>query len=294
MQFVGRLEMKPDKELNTLCATMDIATVSRERIEEEFKKLLLKSKRPSLGFRWLQKIKRMTEVMPELAATKGIPQEAEWHPEGDVFEHTMQTIDAAATLKYKNEQEKLVILYAALCHDLGKVLTTQSIEGVIKSLGHEKIGEQLSRHLLSRITKNKDLLVAVGKLVRYHMRPSQLVQGNAKSSAYKRLARKLAPEITMRMLAQLSLADKRGRNPEGSTPLKKGFKEIREFLKKAEEATVLEQIEKPLLQGRDLLDVVKPGPQLGKLLKKAYQIQLREGIHDKEILKQRILKRLRF
>ncbi len=96
MQFIGRFNMQPDKQLNDICAAMDISTISTERIELEFEKLLLKSARPSLGIRWLRQIGRLKEIMPELYRTIGVEQNREFHPEGDVFEHTMQAIDAAA------------------------------------------------------------------------------------------------------------------------------------------------------------------------------------------------------
>jgi len=169
MQFVGRFQFKPDKKLNEICKRMDLSKVSRERIETEFEKLFLKSKKPSLGFRWLDKIGRLDDVLPELASTKGIKQDKRWHPEGDVFEHTMQSLDAAAQLDYKTAQNKLAMLYAALCHDLGKVNTTEEIEGSLKSLGHEKESAIFAKKLLKRITRNKDLIATVCKLVKYHM-----------------------------------------------------------------------------------------------------------------------------
>ncbi len=75
MQFIGRFELKPDDVLNEVCRSMDIRNVSKERIENEFDKLFLKSKRPSLGIRWLYEIGRLHEVLPELALTVGVLQE---------------------------------------------------------------------------------------------------------------------------------------------------------------------------------------------------------------------------
>ena len=291
MQFIGRFGMTPDDQLNQLCKTMDLSTVSRERIEEECKKLLLKSERPSLGIRWIQDIERLHELLPELFATIGVPQGLQWHPEGDVFEHTMQTIDAAAVIarEYDNKNKALVLMYAALCHDLGKVTTTIQVEDTYKSIGHAQEGVVLTKQLLRRITRNKELVDAVCKLVRYHMIPAQLVHSDAKLSAFKRLASKLASHATMQMLAHLCLADKRGRNPDGPEPLKVTHPDIDAFLARTHEAQVLEQVEKPILLGRDLLDVIEAGPEMGELLKQAYQIQLEEGIKDKEELKQRVL-----
>ncbi len=289
MQFISRFEMMPDSELDDLCRTMDISTVSRERIEAEFEKMLLKSKRPSLGIRWLKQIGRLEELLPELAATIGVRQDVVYHPEGDVFEHTMQALDAAARMKYDNDHIKLIMLYAALCHDLGKVTTSEEHEdGSISSIGHAEEGHLLSRSLLKRITANQDLIAAVGKLVLYHMMPLQFIENDAKSAAYKRLANKLAPYASLAMLANVSLADKRGRNAESSEPLKEQYPDIDLFRKRAEESQVLETIEKPILQGKDIADIVEPGPKMGALLRKAYEMQIDEGITHKQTLKERI------
>ena len=64
---------------------MDIHTVAVERIDEEFKKMLLKSNMPALGLRWIQKIGRMKDVLPELAVLVTTKQNPAWHPEGNVF-----------------------------------------------------------------------------------------------------------------------------------------------------------------------------------------------------------------
>lgn len=289
MQFIGRFGMEPDEHLNAICKQMDISTVSRERIEVEFEKLFLKSKQPSLGIRWLCEINRLSDVLPEVAALIGVPQDPKWHPEGDAFEHTMQTLDAAAAMQYESDKLKLYMLYAALCHDLGKADTTVHIDGQWKSYEHPQEGELLAKQLLRRITNNSELIACVSALVKYHMMPVQFIQGGASSAAYKRLARKLAPYATLQMLADLALADKRGRNPRDITPFTIYVPEIEQFLAKAENLQVRQHIEEPVLQGRDLLDVIEPGPKLGELVKAAYEIQLEESIQDKEELKRRVL-----
>ena len=295
MQFIGRFEMEPDKELNDLCKKMDLkdaitgSPVSKERIFEEIKKLLLKSKKPSLGFRWLQKTKRLKEIFPELYDLIGVQQRKDYHPEGDVFEHTMQSIDAAAVFdEYENKNEKFLITIAALVHDLGKVVATDKD---LSCYGHEKAGVPIAKKLLKRITNNQDLIQAVCKLVRYHVRPAELLKQKSGIKAYKRLALKLAPYTNLRQLAILNLVDLQGRNPKGSEPLVGEYKDrLNEFLKKMREVKIEKKPEEAVLQGRDLLDIIPPGPKLGLLVKKAYKIQIDEGVKDKEELKKRILK----
>jgi len=290
MQFIARFEMYPDQELNDICQTMDISAVSRERIEEEYKKWLLKSSKPSLALCWLKTINRLIKIFPEIAALCNIPQNPVWHPEGTAYEHTLQAVDAAAQLSYSSDKEKLILMYAALCHDLGKATTTEKRDNQWTSYGHERESVRLTKKLLKRITNNKELTITICILVRYHMRPSVLVSSNASLSAYKRLAKKMSPYVTLSMLGKLALADLRGRNPKKGEPLGIHIEVIETFLKRAAEAEVLKKIERPVLLGRDLLDVMQPGPQMGIALKRAYEIQLEEGIQDKEMLKKRVLK----
>lgn len=285
MQFIGRLEMYPDTTLNQLCRMMDISKVSRERISDEFEKLLLKSKSPSLGFRWLLEIGRLEEIVPEIAILKKIEQKPIWHPEGDVFEHSMQTVDGAATLqkKYKTREEKLIFLFAALLHDIGK-------KGGINEHGHDERGAELVPQTLSKMTINKNYIVPVQKLVRYHMMPGQFSKQNAGIPAYKRLARKLAPETDLEMLIDVSIADKCGRNPHSHIPILKEIAEIEQFKKIVMQQGILKGPEKPLLEGRDLLEYFAPGKKLGEILHKAYEMQIEEGIKNKEELKEKIIK----
>ncbi len=289
MQFISRFEMEPDSQLNRICKNMDLHSVSIERIEQEFRKMMLKSKLPSLGLRWIQSIGRLKQLFPELSELVGLAQWQRFHPEGDVFEHTMQTVDAAAHLSYSTNDEKWIVMLAALCHDLGKAQTTKKVKGVWRSFGHSQAGEKIAKKLLKRITKNKDVIDAVVKMVRYHMAPVQFIEDGAKGPAYKRLANKLKPNVTLDMLAKLALSDQQGRNKNLYKPCDVKDERVEEFLKRAQEAHVLHTQEKPILQGRDLLGVVQSGPNMGRLLRDAYEVQIEEGISDKEELKRRIL-----
>lgn len=293
MQFIGRFEMFPDKILTAQCTIMSIRDVSVERIEYEFEKLLLKSRRPSLGLRWLRTIGRLHEILPELAHTIDIQQEPEWHPEGDVFEHLMQTLDAAAQIDKGTHALNLILRYAALCHDLGKVSTTEVLDGRLKSHGHAEAGPAYARALLRRITRNVRLIETVKLLVGAHMQPSQLVQQHSTLAAYRRLAMRLAPYTNLEMLLSLALADRRGRNPKGHEPLTVTPPFIKVFLQLAEEANTLHEPVKPILQGHDIRDLIEPGPQMGALLKYAFELQIEHSIESKDALRDKIIERIR-
>ncbi len=304
MQFIGRFEMQPTKKLNALCSTMTLfdeqtqVPISRERIFEELKKLFLKSKSPSLGIRWLKDIGRLQEIFPEVYALIGVPQRPDYHPEGDAFEHTMQSLDAAAQQNgYQDfgdlsaEDEKFLIMVTMLVHDLGKVTTT---DAQLHCKGHEDVGVPLAEQLLKRVTDNQFLIAGVKKLVRYHCMPVGLTHEGVGLKAYKRLAKKLAPEVSLRHIGLVAFADILGRNDKGPYPLSASklndhMDRAHLFMARAEEAQVLHGPEKPVLLGRHLLDVIQPGVELGRLLDKAYEIQIEEGINDWQELRLRVL-----
>lgn len=292
MQFIPRFGMYPSDDLNQVCKTMDISNISIERIEYEFEKMLLKSVKPSLGFLWLKDIGRIKEILPELADTIKTKQEIEWHPEIYVFTHLMQSLDAAAKFDYKDDNEKLIMMYAALCHDLGKATTTRFIDGRLRSLGHEKAGISLTKRMLKRITKKVDLISQVAALVGFHMVPLSYIRCDAKKSTYKKFALKLKKyDLNIFMVSKLCLADKQGRNGKSSEPLDITFKDLDQFIQNASDAGVLYSYVEPLLLGRDLKNLVEPGPRMGEILKYAYKIQLDKDISDKELLKQKVIKK---
>lgn len=297
MQFIGRFEMQPDKNLNNICKNMALCDpelnkpLARERIFEEIKKLFLKSKKPSLGIRWLLKIERLNEIFPEIYNLIGTKQNPKYHPEGDVFEHTMQVLDAAANIEFydkKNiENEKFLVIMAAFCHDLGKPKAT---DAELHARGHERMGVPICNSLLKRLTNQKTFIIAVKKLVEHHRAPAALLSDGAELKAYKRLALKLSPEATLRHLGLLTLADMRGRKGKSKNPFKKKFTNLfLRFMQKVKAAQVENKPEPAVLLGRHLIDCVKPGPDMGRLLNMAYTIQIEENIKNWMELKKRVL-----
>jgi tRNA nucleotidyltransferase (CCA-adding enzyme) len=289
MQFISRFEMEPDDELSNVCAAMDISDVSAERIEQEFAKLLLLSQKPSLGLRWLHSIGRLKDVLPALARSSNIMQRTDYHPEGDVFEHAMQSVDAAARQEYADDEHKLILLWAAILHDIGKLETTRLVDGVLKSPGHAEAGAPIARKELRQLTRKKSLLDAVETLVYHHMHPLNLLRSNASDAAYKRLAHKLWPHATIAMLAQLFRADRQGRNKTKGFPLNTPEPEVDQFIARAKKLGVLHGPEQPIVKGADLKGLVQEGPLMGTVVKKAYTIQIEKGITDKQELVKRAL-----
>lgn len=294
MQFIGRFEMEPDAALTQLCKTIDIRGVSVERIEQEFQKLLLRSRRPALGIRWLKEIGRLAEILPELAALVDVPQRADYHPEGDVFEHTMQALDAAArnSSAWDDQHERLILMYAALCHDLGKAVTTVMRQGIWRSHGHAPAGVPLTQKLLARCVLAKSTIKTVAQLVCYHMAIGEFVRSGARASAYKRLAYKLHPETTIAFLCHVSTADRQGRNAQSHEPLAQEDPEIIAFAQEAQKAGVLHGPEQALITGKDLLSFLAPSKKFTRILNDVYEMQITENITDKAVLLDRIRDRL--
>lgn len=291
MQFIARFEMTPDSTLNQICKTMNLKGVARERIGQECDKMMLKSHRPSLGWRWINSIGRLKELFPELAATCTTPQEYEWHPEGFVFEHLMQTCDSAAAQKYTDIEYKKMMIYAALCHDLGKATTTKLIKGRLRSWGHDKAGVPIARSFLTKLAQPEQLIKKIGLLIEHHMAPLIFVKGGAKAGAYKRLALQLGNNLCIADLAFLSRCDARGRNGESHLPLTTPVERVDIFEANAQEFGVLYAPEKPLVTAQDLLGHISPGKALGTALDHAYQTQIDKNITDKEYLIELVTKK---
>jgi len=252
----------------------ELSTLSTERIFEEFKKLLLKSPAPSLGVLALEATGALS-LFPELAALRGAQHNPAFHPEGDVWTHNNLALDACARLCRREglaEKDALLLLLAALCHDLGKPLTARLIDGVWRNPGHEQVGEVPARSLLGRLGCPPSLIERIVPLVREHDRPYRLWLQNQTDPVADGVIRRLALRVPILALCRLAEADFQGRTaPEAQGPCV-----AEEWLRtRAIGLGVLEKAPKPLLQGRDVQAMgVKPGPAMGALLKEAFEAQL--------------------
>ncbi|MDF1497284.1 MAG: HD domain-containing protein [Patescibacteria group bacterium] len=217
-QFVGRFGLKAAPETIEIFRSMvpEMAEISKERVREEWEKLLLKSKRPSKGLNLLREIGVVEAYYPELQALIGCEQEFEWHPEGDVWTHTLMVTDSARELiniyKLKQDKARIVIL-AALCHDLGKPSTTEFVDGRIRSRGHEQAGMEPAEKFLTKIGGRKDDIEKVAKIVGEHLWPKvSYDHGSVSDGAFRRLAKRLHP-ATIEELSYVSEADSLGTGP---------------------------------------------------------------------------------
>ena len=178
-QFAARLNFQLAPETIKLCQTLDLNELSRERLLGEFKKLLLRAERPSIGLEILRQTKSL-RFFPELEALIDVPQDPTWHPEGCVWTHTLMVVDEAAKLRVGEEKADLVLMFGALCHDFGKPETTIWKDGHWRSPAHDVLGMQPTEKFLRRLTDEASLIEKVTVLVREHLRPSMLYNDREK------------------------------------------------------------------------------------------------------------------
>ncbi|HLU69979.1 MAG TPA: HD domain-containing protein [Fibrobacteria bacterium] len=279
VQFAARFEFDIHPATQALCAAQPLEELPRERLFAEFRKLMLRAARPSIGFEWLRRMD-MLRYFPELAALVGVPQEPEWHPEGDVWTHTMMVVDQAARLRSgcATEGDALALMFGALCHDLGKPSTTVYKDGRWRSPAHEGRGDKPTRAFLARLTNETGLVEEVTGYVREHLKPSQLhkVRDTLRPAAIRRLALR----VDIEKLVRLARADHLGRTTEEA--LAGRFPAGDWLLEESRNLDVLAQKPVPFLTGKYLLSLgLKPGPELGKIIAESFELQLEGELADR-------------
>ena len=285
VQFVSRFDLKLDCKTKELCKNIvnkdNLKYLPKERVYEEFKKLFLKSQKPSIGFELMREL-GVLKYFSELEKLIGCEQDEEYHPEGDVWIHTLMTIDELASILSKerefNEYRKLYLFYAILCHDLGKPYCTKEINGKITSHKHEVLGIEPSISFLSKLTNEKKFIDIVCSLVKSHLAPFQLYLSESSLKAVKRLSLK----VNIEDLCLVCLADCLGRNIKDKNKCPKATSWL---LEKAKELNIHNIAIKQLVQGRDLIELgFKPGVKFKEILEFAFDLQLDCHLEKEEII----------
>ena len=280
LQFVARFELDLDAATRALCRTIALDDLPAERIWGELEKLLLGARRPSVGFALALELGVIERLFPELAALVDCPQEPEWHPEGDVWVHTLLVMDRARErIDGLTRPAQIAIMLGAVCHDLGKPATTATIDGRIRSLNHEEMGVAPATAFLDRINMHTldgdDVRRHVLGLVANHLKPGmwRTARDGVGDGAFRRLARK----VDLELLARLAKADCLGRTGEFDCSA------MDWFLERARALGVQHEAPKPLLLGRHLLGLgMTPGPRIGEVLRQVYERQLDGEIRSLE------------
>src|SRR5215207_6519589 len=278
-QFASRFQFDIDPDTVELCRAIDLGDLPAERIWGEMEKLLLQASRPSIGLEWLRRLGAIEKLFPEIQSLIGVPQDPEWHPEGDVFVHTQLVIDRARELiDDLSYARQVTVMLAALAHDFGKPATTQFIDGRLRSRGHEEAGVSPAESFLRRINVHTidgyNVRGQVIALVREHLKPGEFYKKRDEvgDGAFRRLARRCEPDL----LYRVAKADSLGRNADWVPRDKWYGSEAQEwFIERARELEVERTAPPPILMGRHLLDLgVEPGPQMGEITRAVYEMQL--------------------
>ncbi len=278
-QFAARFDLTIDPATEALCRNIDLTDLPAERVWGEIEKLLLKASRPSVGFGFLRQVGAIEQLFPEIKAMIDVPQDPEWHPEGEVFRHTMLVVDRARELIDELPYAKQVtVMLAALAHDFGKPATTEFIDGRWRSRGHEEAGVAPTESFLDRLNVHSldgyDVRSQVIAIVRDHLKPGEFYKKRAEvgDGAFRRLARKCEPDL----LYRVARADSLGRNDENAPPEKWYDAAPQEwFIERVRELNIEERAPAPLLMGRHLIELgLPPGPKIGEITQSVYELQL--------------------
>jgi tRNA nucleotidyltransferase (CCA-adding enzyme) len=286
-QLAARLEMAPDAELTALCAKLDLDELPAERIYDELRKLLLKANKPSLGFEFLRRA-RLLGFFPELESLQGVPQDPRWHPEGDVWVHTMLVIDEAAALRNGDHQDP-ALMVAALCHDFGKPAVSVEEAGRVRTPRHAVVGARMARKFLQRLRAPGQLCDQVEALVAHHLAPALFVAQGTTARGYRRLARNLDKAgVNIALLVRVARADHWGRTTEEAN--KRMFPAADAFLAEAEKASVVNAAPADIVQGRHLqARGLEPGPYFGDILSRCRDLQDQTGWADADKILDKVL-----
>jgi len=280
VQFAARFEFVLEDATRELCRGIALDDLPAERIWGEIEKLLLQAARPSIGFELALDLGVIERVFPEIHALVGCEQEPEWHPEGDVWIHTLLVIDQARTrIDDLDRARQIVVMVGAVCHDLGKALTTAFLDGRIRSIDHEQAGVAPAAAVLDRLNIHSidgyDVRKQVLGIVAHHLKPGMFRQSPTPVSdgAFRRLAEK----VDLEMLARVAKSDCLGRT---------GYFDCSAmdwFLERAKLLGVEHAPPAPIVKGRHLLALgLAPGPRVGAVLRQIYERQLDGSITNLE------------
>jgi len=288
MQLLARKGTFVDPGTIELCRSMvgTFSAIAVERVYEEFRKLLMKAPRPSVGLRFLVESGYVANF-PELAAMISCLENPEWHPEGNTWDHVLNVVDNAARVRDARPTEPPIpedwmepFMWSALLHDVGKPGVMQP-DGSAR--GHDVAGEEMVIRLLDRVMNgSKELRQRIVALAVNHMQPYYLCSGDAGDKAWRRLQNKVRLDV-LGWHSRCDGCTKDSRDVLNPEPEHIGSRVAWEqFIAIGAEGEKI----KPLLQGRDLIKAgLKPGPTFGKALEAAYQAQLDGDVDPDSLLK---------
>ena len=238
--------------------------IANERIQNELNKMIIDKKRAE-AFEDMEDLGLLQILLPEIQAMKGLAQPAEYHKEGDVFDHTMQAIASIP------EGEPLSIYWAVLLHDVGKI-NTFTLEERIRFDGHAEESKVLSAEILKRLRFGKTFIKKIQWLVEHHMSVFNVLD-MPKATRMKWF---LKPYF-------LELLDLNKYDILGTTPSDLSTHDEVYNLYHKEVSELPDELPK-LLSGEDIMKEkgIKPGPEIGMILEELEDLQLEGEISTRQ------------
>lgn len=272
LQFVARFELAIDPETAALCRGIPLSDLPGDRIRGEFEKLLLLARHPSCGLQAALELGVIERLLPDLRPLVGCPQDPRWHPEGDVFVHTLLALDEAAGLTGGLARaQRFTVMLAVLLHDIGKPAQTRFERGHLRSPGHEESARAPALRVLDTLNvhtlEGYDVRTQVVALVTNHLKPLQFYQDRDRvgDGAFRRLALRCDLEL----LYLVAKSDALARGPASECAAQDWF------IERARALALERGPPRPLLQGRHLIELgMAPGPRMGEVLRAVYERQL--------------------
>ena len=266
--FIARFGWEPSPLLIDVAWNMQEAmdSIPREQVGMLFRKAFAKGAHLHKAFQFLIEC-GWIDMFPELAVLMEVEQDKKWHPEGNVFIHTMMVLEQAKALsKFVDEDRRFAFMVAALCHDMGKVSTTfTDVDGRVRSPGHAKAGVKPARAFCKRVHLSKAETAFVVKLVEEHMFPATI----SGRRGIGRLAARLGDDVSIRTLGLFMEADARG---VGGVMRHSGAERM---VKMAEEVKMADAKPERLVEWRDIAPLGDVEPKRrGFLVRLAFSAQL--------------------
>jgi tRNA nucleotidyltransferase (CCA-adding enzyme) len=273
VQLAARFEMTIDPATVELCRTIGLSDLPRERIWGEIEKLLTLAEHPSIGLDASLELGVLDQLFPEVRSLVGYQPEGDGHPAEDAFAHTKLSLDEAVKLASDlSKAKRVAVMLATLCHDLGNhPITSAKVAGAVASPEHDKAVGEPTRAIMNKLGLHGiggyHVRSQVLALVREHRKPREFYQRRETTTDGN--FRRLAQQVDIDLLYRVAKACAMGRGSASSSVAEDWF------IERARALGVEHGPPAPLLQGRHLLEAgFEPGPQMGKVLRSVYELQL--------------------
>jgi len=264
-----------------------IRCISAERINEELTRILLESPLPGNAIRKMDELGLLEEILPEITSMKNMKQPPQFHPEGDVFAHTVAILnvmgralrDEQMPIKMWDEKDKIILAYAVLLHDVGKPPVARNDGDRVRYDGHANVGAELAREILTRLRFSNREIEAISYCVQNHMRFMDVQRMRLSK------LRSMVSKPTFPVELELHRLDCLASHGDLSN-----FEFLVNFMK---ELSAKPALPEPWITGHDIMNLGIPeGPQIRIWKARAYEAQLEERFRTREELQEWLRKEI--